>query len=59
MGKQRRVKDDDKSFQDRLLAMLEWLADKDPVRAAKLVSEYLDDLGSELGGGATPKGSKA
>jgi len=36
-------------FQDKLLGMLEWLADKDPVRAAKLIGEYLDDLSKEMG----------
>lgn len=35
-------------FQDKLLGMLEWLADKDPVRAARLIGDYLDDLAVEL-----------
>jgi hypothetical protein len=35
-------------FQDKLLGMLEWLADKDPVRAARLIGDYLDDLADEL-----------
>ena len=41
---------DERGFQDRVLAMLEWLADKDPVRAAKLIGEYLDDLAAEVAG---------
>ncbi len=40
---------DDKGFQDRLTGMLAWLADKDPVRAARLIGDYLDDLAEELG----------
>ncbi len=43
---------DDKGFQDRLMGLLEWLADKDPVRAARLVGDYLDDLAEEMGQGA-------
>ena len=58
MAKRRRAEEDDKSFQDRLLSMLEWLADKDPVRAAKLIGEYLDDLAGEMSP-KTPRGSKA
>lgn len=57
MAKRRQVKEDDKSFQDRLVSMLEWLADKDPVRAAKLVGEYLDELATELT--PPPRGTKA
>ena len=45
---------DDKGFQDRLTGMLAWLADKDPVRAARLIGDYLDDLAEELG----PKSAK-
>lgn len=40
---------EDKNFQDRLTGMLAWLADKDPVRAARLIGDYLDDLAEELG----------
>lgn len=40
---------DDKGFQDRLMGLLEWLADKDPVKAARLIGEYLDELAEELG----------
>jgi len=36
-------------FQDRVIALLEWLADKDPARAASLIGGYLDDLTEELG----------
>ncbi len=43
-------------FQDKLLGMLEWLADKDPVRAAKLIGDYLDDLSEEMGGARPVKG---
>jgi len=49
---------DDKGFQDRLTGMLAWLADKDPVRAARLVGDYLDDLAEELGAKA-PKAAKS
>ena len=35
-------------FQERLMALVEWLADKDPVRAARLIGEYLDDLADEV-----------
>lgn len=48
---------DDKGFQDRLTGMLAWLADKDPVRAARLIGDYLDDLAEELGPKA-PKPAK-
>jgi hypothetical protein len=41
-------------FQERLLGMLEWLADKDPVRAAKLVGQYLDELSEEMARPAKP-----
>jgi hypothetical protein len=41
-------------FQDKLLGMLEWLADKDPVRAARLIGEYLDDLAEEIDHKARP-----
>jgi hypothetical protein len=40
----------DQGFQDSILSMLEWLADRDPVRAASLINAYLDDLSDELGG---------
>lgn len=40
---------EDKGFQDRLMGLLEWLADKDPVRAARLIGDYLEDLTEELG----------
>jgi hypothetical protein len=48
---------DDQGFQDRLMGMLEWLADKDPVKAARLLREYMDDLADELGP-ASPKPAK-
>ncbi len=51
------AKGDDKGFQDRLTSMLAWLADKDPVRAARLIGDYLDDLAEELGPKA-PKTAK-
>lgn len=41
-------------FQEKLLGMLEWLADKDPVRAARLIGDYLDDLSEEMDGKASP-----
>jgi len=40
---------EDKGFQDRLTGLLEWLADRDPVRAARLIGDYLDDLAEEIG----------
>lgn len=46
---------EDRGFQDRLMGMLEWLADKDPVRAARLIGDYLDDLTEELGAPKAPK----
>lgn len=49
----------DKRFREKLLGMLEWLAERDPVAAARLVAEYTEDLLAEVaGGGATPAGSK-
>ena len=42
-------------FQDRLMSLVEWLADKDPVRAARLIGDYLEDLAGELG----PTGPRA
>jgi hypothetical protein len=49
----------DTGFREKLLAMLEWLAERDPVAAARLVAEYTEDLLAEVaGGGATPAGSK-
>jgi hypothetical protein len=48
--KQTRRDNEDKRFQDKLLAMLEWLAENDPVRAAKLVGEYMEDLVREAAG---------
>ena len=44
----------DGGFQDRVMGMLEWLADRDPVKAARLIGEYLDDLADELGGSIAP-----
>ena len=44
--------EDDKGFQERLMGLLEWLADKDPVKAARLMGDYLEDLADELGPGA-------
>jgi len=41
-------------FQDKLLGMLEWLADKDPVRAARLIGDYLDELAVEMDGKKSP-----
>ena len=48
----------DKRFREKLLSMLEWLAERDPVAAARLVAEYTEDLLAEVAGGATPAGSK-
>ena len=45
------VGEKDQGFQDSILSMLEWLADRDPVRAASLINSYLDDLSEELTGG--------
>jgi len=45
---------DDKGFQERLTGMLAWLADKDPVRAARLIGDYLDDLAEEMGPTSKP-----
>lgn len=55
-SKTQRNRDDQAAdgFQDKLLGMLEWLADKDPVRAARLIGDYLDDLASELDKKAGP-----
>lgn len=51
-AKKQRTRQDDgrqpEGFQDKLLGMLEWLADKDPVRAARLIGDYLDDLAEEM-----------
>jgi len=41
-------------FQDKLFSMLEWLADKDPVKAARLIGEYLDELAVEMDGKKSP-----
>lgn len=48
----------DKRFREKLLAMLEWVAERDPVTAAKLVAEYAEELMVEAAGGPTPAGSK-
>jgi hypothetical protein len=40
----------DKRFQDKLLRMIEWVADRDPVAAARLIGDYTDDLMRELAG---------
>lgn|GEM_PF-2989674 len=49
----------DKRFREKLLAMLEWVAERDPVTAAKLVAEYAEELMTEAAGsGAAPAGSK-
>jgi hypothetical protein len=37
-------------FADRLLSMLEWVAERDPMAAAKLVLDYGDDLSQEMAG---------
>jgi hypothetical protein len=55
--KQRTKRSEEKSgdgFQDKLLGMLEWLADKDPVKAARLIGEYLDELAVEMDGKKSP-----
>lgn len=40
----------DQGFQESILSMLEWLADRDPIKAASLINAYLDELSNELGG---------
>ncbi len=55
--KQRTKRSEEKGgdgFQDKLLGMLEWLADKDPVKAARLIGEYLDELAVEMDGKKSP-----
>lgn len=42
--------DTDGGFQTNVLSLLEWLADRDPSRAATLINEYLDELAEEMGG---------
>lgn len=39
----------DKGFRDRLIALLDWVAEHDPLAAARLLAEYTDDLVEELG----------
>ena len=39
---------EDAGFQDKLLGMLEWVAERDPVRAARLIGRYLDELAREV-----------
>jgi len=41
----------DAGFQGSVLAMLEWLADRDPIRAASIINDYLDELAEEMSGG--------
>lgn len=44
----------DERFRDRLMALLQWVADRDPVAAARLVSDFADELFEELAGGPEP-----
>ena len=49
----------DKRFREQLLVMLEWVAERDPVAAARLVAEYTEELFTELASGdGNPVGSK-
>lgn len=38
----------DVSFREHLAALLAWVADRDPVAAARLVAEYAEELRAEL-----------
>jgi len=51
MGRSNTLKMDDKDLQDSILSMLEWIADRDPVRAASLINAYLDEVADEISGG--------
>lgn len=56
MARSRKTKteqDSEGGFQQSILTMLEWLAERDPVRAASIVGAYLDELAEEMGNSPT------
>jgi len=40
---------EDKRFRDRLISLLEWVAERDPIAAAKLLGQYTEELVDEMG----------
>lgn len=40
-------------FRDRLMSLLDWVAEHDPVTAARLVAEWGEEVARELASGAT------
>ncbi len=44
----------DKGFQDKLMALLEWVAEHDPLTAARLVGDFTEDLARELSVAVNP-----
>jgi hypothetical protein len=48
-GRRESCYDKDQGFQESILSMLEWVADRDPVKAASLINAYLDELAEEMG----------
>jgi hypothetical protein len=48
-GRRDSSSDKDQGFQESILSMLEWVADRDPIKAASLINAYLDELSEEMG----------
>jgi hypothetical protein len=47
MGERNRKTASDASFRDEIVARLAWLAERDPMKAARLLGAFLDDLAEE------------
>lgn len=47
MGERKTGTDNDSSFRDDVVARLAWLAERDPLKAARLLGAFLDDLAEE------------
>jgi len=47
MGERTTRTDNDRTFRDEVVARLAWLAERDPLKAARLLGAFLDDLAEE------------
>ncbi len=43
-----------KRFQDKLMALIDWVAEHDPITAARLVGDFTEELAREMAGDLEP-----
>ncbi len=43
-----------KRFQDKLMSLLEWVSEHDPLTAARLVGDFTEELAREMAGDIGP-----